>query len=138
MKKTAKSWLEYLGVETREQMSIIEELQLQPWMKDIDWEHYPAESKRDGFNAWLYKKMGGQKNIPDFRFHERRGTYNGFWFEYKKTGTKLFKVDGSPYADIKPQWDYLLRMEKKLGIKIAVIESPEKAIQAIKEYLQLL
>lgn len=132
-----KPWIEYLGAETREQISIIEELTLQAWMKDIDWEHYPAEGKRDEFNAWLFKKMGGKKNIPDFRIHEPRGGFNGFWFEYKKTGTKLFKADGSPYADIKDQWEYLVRMKEKLNLHVAVIESPEKAVKAIYEYLQL-
>lgn len=135
--KKSKPWIEYLGAETREQISIIEELLLHPWFKDIDWEHYPAEGKRDAFNAWLFTKMGGKSNIPDFRIHELRGGYNGLWMEYKKTGTKLFKADGTPYADIKEQWDYLLRMQEKMNVKIAIVESPEKAIQTIKDYLHL-
>lgn len=132
-----KSWIEKLGPETREQISIIEELLLQPWFKGIDWEHYPAEGKRDEFNSWLFKKMGGQKDRPDFRIFEARGGFNGFWFEYKQTGTKLFKPDGTPYAAVKPQWEFLLRMQAKLNVKIALIEGPENAINAIKNYLSL-
>lgn len=137
VKKARKPWIEYLGAETREHISIIQELELQAWFKGVDWEHYPAEGKRDEFNAWLFKLMGGKRNVPDFRIHEARGGFNGFWLEYKKTGTKIFKADGTPYADIKDQWDYLLRMRDKINVKIDIVESPEKAVKAIYEYLQL-
>lgn len=135
--RVSKPWIEYLGKETREQISIIQELKLQAWMQGIDWWHTPSEGKRDQFNAWLISMMGVTKNIPDFIIAESRGGFNGYYLEYKKTGSKIFKADGSPYADMKDQWEFLLRMREKIGVKIDIVESPEKAVQAIKDYLHL-
>lgn len=130
-----KSWIDMLGQETREHISIVQELQVQPWMKGVDWWHTPSEGKRDQFQAWLYKMMGGSRNVPDFIVAESRGGKSGLWLEYKKTGTKLFKADGSPYADVKEQWEFLLRMEKKINVAIALVAGPEEAVATIKKYL---
>lgn len=133
----SKSWIDMVSQESREHIGIVAELRMQSWMQGVDWWHTPSEGLRNEFQAWLYKSMGGSKNVPDFIVAEGRGGFSGLYMEYKKTGTKLFKADGSPYADVKEQWEFLLRMKAKINVKIALVAGPAAAVATIKEYLTL-
>lgn len=136
--KTGKSWMAMLGDETREHIAIVEELEIYPWLKDKVWWHYPAEGKKSKFEAWLFKVMGGKKSIPDFMFIEPRNGYSGLAIEYKKTGCKIFKPDGSLYAGahMKAQYDMLLKLEER-GYKIHILEGVENFINAVKDYFNI-
>lgn len=131
---TGKSFIDMVSAESREHIAIVQELNLYPWMKDKDWWHTVNEGKRTQFQAWLVKAMGIKKNVPDFIFAEPSQGYNGLWIEYKKTGTKLFKPDGTPYADVKEQWEFLCRVGPKSNVKVALVAGIDNFIKEVKDY----
>lgn len=134
--KPKVSYIDRLQVETREQIAIVQELNLYPWMKDKDWWHTVNEGKRTPFQQWLVKAMGMKKNIPDFIFAEPMQGFNGLWIEYKKTGTPLFKEDGTPYAAVREQWEFLCRVGPKANVKFMMVAGIDNFIKAVKEYFQ--
>lgn len=47
----------------------------------------------------MMKGIQGIRGFPDLQILEARGNYHGLFLEVKHSGVKVFKEDGSMYAD---------------------------------------
>ncbi len=129
----AKQFKDHLTKEQAEHKKIVEWLR---WVKPGLWFHAVNEGKRSKYEQYLWHIMGGSASVPDFLFFDPKGQYNGLAIELKPTGTKIYRNDGKPLADMVPQWEYLEKL-KKCGWKAEFASGYDEAQKLIKEYYNI-
>jgi hypothetical protein len=84
------------------------------------------------------KKMQCGKKYPDMFIAEPVRGYSGLYLELKKEGTKVFKADGTLYANehLKAQYETLQALRAK-GYKAVFAIGYDSAIRIIQNYMIL-
>lgn len=90
------------------------------------------------FQAIRNKKQQCGYKMPDMFISEPAPGYHGLYLELKKEGTKIFKADGTLYANehVKAQYDTILKLRNK-GYKSEFAIGYEQAVGIIDDYMWL-
>ena len=124
-----------------------EEDRLQRQVVDYVGQQYKAEviplnteSKKTPFEQFKWKWMGGKKGTVDLFIPVMRGPYGGLFLELKTEDRKVFKNDGSLYANGKEthqaQLNFMERMRES-GYICAMVFGFDQAKTMIDVYFNI-